>query len=66
MKPTDAQKKWLASVTGPDLWRELLTQESFRQALETSIERSHEIALRYTTRKERIVAFPSDQRLWAA
>jgi hypothetical protein len=66
MKPTEAQKKWLASVTGPDIWRELLAHESFRAALESSIERSHEIALRYSASKERVVPFPTDNRLWAA
>ncbi len=66
MKPTEAQKEWLAGVVGPEVWDELLARESFRAALERSIERSHQMALRYATARERVVPMMADQQLWAA
>ncbi|HEY1173814.1 MAG TPA: hypothetical protein VGH19_20785 [Verrucomicrobiae bacterium] len=66
MKPTETQKQWLAGVVGPEVWGELLAHEGFRAALESSIERSHQMALRYAHARERVVPMPSDLRLWAA
>ncbi len=67
MKPTESQKQWLAGVVGPEVWGELLSHESFRAALENSIERSHQMALRYSMARERITPMVTvDQRLWAA
>lgn len=67
MKPTEAQKNWLAGVVGQDVWGELLSHESFRAALESSIERSHQMALRYTFARERVTPLQAvDQRQWAA
>ncbi len=67
MKPTETQKQWLAGVVGPEVWRELQAHEGFRAALENSIERSHQMALRYATARERVTPMQTaDQRLWAA
>jgi hypothetical protein len=67
MKPTETQKQWLAGVVGQDVWGELLAHEGFRVALESSIERSHQMALRYAFARERVTPMQSvDQRLWAA
>jgi len=67
MKPTETQKQWLAGVVGPEVWSELLSHESFRAALESSIQRSHQMALRYSATRERVTPMvTADQRLWAA
>lgn len=52
-KPTAAQISWLASVFGPEVWRELSIKSDFLNALDTSIEKARRIALRHLADKER-------------
>jgi hypothetical protein len=51
-RPTESQKRWLASVFGHDLWEELTQRSDFRHALETSIDLARRIGLRYLAAKE--------------
>ena len=52
-KPTAAQISWLASIFGPEVWRELSIKSDFMSALDTSIEKARRIALHHLAAKER-------------
>ena len=52
-KPTAAQISWLASIFGPEVWRELSIKSDFINALDTSIEKARRIALRHLADKAR-------------
>jgi hypothetical protein len=47
IKPTEAQKGWLARIFGPELWAELCDQPEFQRALDSSMANARRLALRH-------------------
>lgn len=50
--PTSEQKHWLARVFGPQAWQELCGRPDFLDALNDSLGRARQIALRHLANKE--------------
>lgn len=50
--PTSEQKHWLARVFGPQAWQELCRRPDFLDALNDSLGRARQIALRHLADKE--------------
>ncbi len=51
-RPTTDQKNWLAQVFGPQVWGELTAMPHFVAALNESLGRAREIAVRHLADKE--------------